>query len=70
MNKHENDDKENYAGNHEENCRDNSDKKYENYVQECKKSIDLGLYRDHFFLFKKTHAFSQNDQNHYNTPFL
>ena len=55
---------------HEEYYKDNHEYEYEIYVQECKDTIDLGSYQDHFFLIKEVHIFFfSNDKHQFNNLF-
>ena len=52
---------------HEQNHRENSENEYEKYVQDCNKTLLLGLFhRRYFFIPKDTCAF-RVDKQHYNT---
>ena len=47
----------------EDNELDNEDDfefEYEWYLQDCKKTTDLGLYQDHYFAINKIHVFFSN----------
>ena len=54
---------------HEENYQDNFDNGYENFFQESKKSIVLGLYQDKYLLIRKIPVFFQNDEQHFSATF-
>ena len=56
----------------DENQKEHSEIEIQNskICQKCKKTIDLVLYQDQYFLTKKIHVVLENDRQHYNTPFL
>ena len=55
---------------HQDNDKHDFENEYEKYVQECKETTDLDLYRSLYFLIKMIHVNFQKNDHQFKTPFL